>query len=144
MSTARRTATMRAPAPVSASNSVPAPGWERWTVPISRLLLGLVFLWFGFHELTQPRLWTGYVPVISATSQLAVVAVLAHGWLLFVLGVALAVGIAPRLAGVVAAVLMLQIVLSLAVHGLNDIVLRDVGILGLAIAVAGQRAVRRT
>jgi uncharacterized membrane protein YphA (DoxX/SURF4 family) len=103
----------------------------------ARLLLGLVLLWFGYHELVAPGLWTGYVPVLSATSRAAQVLVLAHGWLLLVIAVALLGGVAPRLAAGVAAVLLLEIVISLWVTGLSDLVLRDVGVLGLAIAVTG-------
>lgn len=109
---------------------------EVWLALAARVLLGLVFLWFGVHELRQPHLWTGYVPVLSSTSTFAVWAVLAHGAVLFVLAVALLAGIAPRTAAAVGALLVLEIVISLAVQGINDIVVRDLGILGLAIAVA--------
>jgi len=108
-----------------------------WAPTVARLLLGLVLLWFGYHELVQPGLWTGYVPVLSPTSHAAEVLVLAHGWALLVLAVALLAGVAPRLAAAVAAVLLLEIVISLAVTGLSDLVLRDVGVLGLSIAVTG-------
>lgn len=105
---------------------------------MARLLLGLVLLWFGYHELVAPGLWTGYVSIISATSQAAQVLVLAHGWLRLVLAVALLCGVAPRLAAAVAAMLLLEILISLSVTGgLSDLVLRDVGVLGLAIAISG-------
>jgi uncharacterized membrane protein YphA (DoxX/SURF4 family) len=111
-----------------------------WAATVTRLLLGLVFAWFGYHELVNPRLWTGYVPVIPATSTAAVVLVLAHGVVLFLLAVALVAGIAPRAAGAIGALLMVEIVVSLAVSGLNDIVVRDAGVLGLAVAVAVSRS----
>lgn len=110
---------------------------DAWAPTVARLLLGCVLLWFGYHELVTPGLWTGYVPVLSATSSAAEVLVLAHGWTLLVLAVALLVGVAPRVAGAVAAVLLLEIVISLGVTGLSDLVLRDVGVLGLSVAVAG-------
>jgi hypothetical protein len=81
-------------------------------------------------------LWTGYVPVVPATSTASVVLVLVHGAVLFVLSVALVVGIAPRAAGAIGALLMVEIVISLGVSGINDIVVRDVGVLGLTVAVA--------
>jgi hypothetical protein len=52
---------------------------------VARVLLGLVLAWFGYHELVAPRLWTGYVPGVAAASQVAVVLVLVHGWVLLVL-----------------------------------------------------------
>jgi uncharacterized membrane protein YphA (DoxX/SURF4 family) len=110
---------------------------QAWAPTVARLLLGLVLLWFGYHELVTPGQWTGYVPVLSGTSRAAQVLVLAHGWVLLVIAVALLGGVAPRLAAGIAAVLLLEIVISLSVTGLSDLVLRDVGVLGLAIAVTG-------
>lgn len=108
-----------------------------WAPTVARVLLGLVLAWFGYHELVQPASWTGYVPVVSATSSLAVVLVLAHGWLLLVLAVAITAGIAPRASAAVAAILLLEIVISLMVTGgLSDLTLRDVGVLGLAVCLA--------
>ena len=86
------------------------------------------------------------MPVISEASSLAIILVLAHGWLLLVLAAALVAGIAPRTAAALASVLMLEIVISLAVTGLSDTALRDVGVLGLAVCLTGstnQRLVLR-
>lgn len=110
-----------------------------WASTAGRILLGLVLAWFGYHELIQPAVWTGYVPVLTSTSAAAVVLVLAHGWLLLVLAVALIAGIVPRLAAAIAALLLLQIVITLTVTaGLSDLTLRDVGVLGLAVCLTGR------
>jgi len=108
-----------------------------WAPTVARILLGLVLLWFGYHELVLPGEWTGYVPVISESSSLAIILVLAHGWVLLVLAAALLVGIAPRAAAAIASVLLLEIVISLAVTGLSDTTLRDLGVLGLALCLTG-------
>ena len=114
-----------------------------WAPTVGRVLLGLVLAWFGYHELVQPSLWTGYVPVVSTTSSFAVVLVLAHGWLLLVLAVAIIAGIATRAAAAIAAVLLLEIVISLtATGGLSDLTLRDVGVLGLAVCLTGRHRQR--
>ena len=130
----------------------PGPGeWlgelaAAWAPTVGRVLLGLVLAWFGCHELVQPSVWTGYVPVVSG-STLLVLLVLAHGWLLLMLAVAMVAGIAVRAVAAVAVVLLLQIVASLTMsHGLSDLVLRDVGVLGLAVCLTGttrQRLVLR-
>jgi len=95
-----------------------------------------------------PQLWTGYVPGVPATSDLVMVLVLAHGWLLLVLAVAIIAAIRLRVAAGFAALLLVQIVLELAVRGgLTDLTLRDVGVLGLAVCLMGetrQRAVLGT
>jgi uncharacterized membrane protein YphA (DoxX/SURF4 family) len=109
-----------------------------WAPPAGRVLLGLVLGWFGYHELAQPSLWTGYVPVLPPGSPAAVLAVLAHGWLLLILAAALIAGIATRIAAAIAAVTLLEIIISLIVTaGLSDLVLRDAGVLGLAICLTG-------
>ena len=109
-----------------------------WAPPAGRVLLGLVLGWFGYHELAQPSLWTGYVPALPPGSPEAVLAVLAHGWLLLILAAALIAGIATRIAAAIAAVTLLEIVISLIVTaGLSDLVLRDLGVLGLAICLTG-------
>jgi uncharacterized membrane protein YphA (DoxX/SURF4 family) len=109
-----------------------------WAPVAGRILLALVLAWFGYHELVRPGLWTGYVPVVSPSSSLAIAAVLIHGWVLLVLAVALAAGIATRAAALLAAVLLLEIVISLTITGgLSDLTLRDVGVLGLAITLTG-------
>lgn len=106
-----------------------------WAPTVARVLLGLVLAWFGYHELVQPSVWTGYVPVVSG-STLLVLLVLVHGWLLLMLAVAMVAGIAVRAVAAVAVVLLLQIVTSLSMsNGLSDLVLRDVGVLGLAVCL---------
>ncbi len=130
---------------VASSLRLPIPTTQEmvhatWAATFTRFVLGLVFAWFGYHELVDPRLWTGYVPVVPATSTASLVLVLVHGLVLFVLAVALVVGVAPRAAGAVGALLMVEIVVSLGVTGINDIVVRDLGVLGLAVAVAVGRS----
>ena len=106
-----------------------------WAPTVGRVLLGLVLSWFGYHELVQPSLWTGYVPVVSG-SALVVLLVLAHGWLLLMLAVAMFAGIAIRAVAAVSVALLLEIVTSLTISGgLSDLVLRDVGVLGLAVCL---------
>jgi hypothetical protein len=83
-----------------------------WAPTIARVLLGLTLAWFGYHELMTPQLWTGYVPGVSATSDVGIALVLAHGWLLLVLAVAITAAIGLRLAAAVSALLLLQIVLN--------------------------------
>jgi uncharacterized membrane protein YphA (DoxX/SURF4 family) len=145
-------ATPLAPRPGATAPPIaaPAPGLRavaertaaltaEWAPTAGRILLGVVFAWFGYHELLLPGQWTQYVPVISESSSLAVILVLVHGWVLLVLAAALLAGIAPRAAAAIASVLMLEIVISLAATGLSDTALRDVGVLGLAVCLVGSK-----
>jgi hypothetical protein len=116
-----------------------------WGPTAGRVLLGLVLAWFGYHELIQPALWTGYVPGVHAASAVGIALVLAHGWVLLLDAVALVAGIAPRAAAGLAALVLAQIVIWLWVSaGLSDLTLRDVGVLGLALCIAGRTEQRLT
>ncbi len=109
-----------------------------WAPTGARILLGLVLAWFGYHELIQPALWTGYVPGARAGSSLAVVLVLIHGWALLMLAAALIAGVMIRTAAAITALLLAEIVISLAITaGLSDLTLRDAGVLGLAVCLTG-------
>ncbi|HXQ19002.1 MAG TPA: hypothetical protein VN781_05180 [Acidimicrobiales bacterium] len=80
---------------------------------------------------------------MATTSSLAKVLVLGHGWVLSLLAVAFVIGIAPRLSAAIASLLLLEIVVSLTVSaGLSDLVLRDVGVLGLAVSLLGGKGQR--
>lgn len=148
---ARSGPTTRRPAAPDTPRPAASPSWTdqagqlagQWAPTVARVLLGLVLAWFGYHELVTPALWTGYVPVVSATSSFAVILVLAHGWLLLMLSVAMIAGIAPRVVAAAAAILLLEIVISLTVTGgLSDLTLRDAGVLGLAVALTGRNTHR--
>lgn len=116
---------------------------EEIAVTLARVILGVVCLWFGWNELIQPHLWTGYVPLIASSGTLAVILVLLHGGTLFVLGIALVCGIAPRVAALIVGMLVIEIILDLTIgHPVNDIAVRDLGILGLSLALAGSRRQR--
>ena len=109
-----------------------------WAPLAGRVLLGLILGWFGYHELAQPSPWTGYVPVLPPASPAAVLAVLAHGWLLLILAAALTAGIATQTAAAITAATLLEIIISLTMTaGLSDLILRDLGVLGLAICLTG-------
>jgi uncharacterized membrane protein YphA (DoxX/SURF4 family) len=109
-----------------------------WSPTVGRVLLGLVLAWFGYHELVQPAVWTGYVPGVHSASSFAILLVLAHGWLLLVLAVAMIAGIAYKLAAALTALLLLEIVVWLTISAeLSDLTLRDVGVLGLAVCLLG-------
>lgn len=114
-----------------------------WAPTVARVMLGLVLAWFGYHELVAPRLWTGYVPGVSTSSTLAVTLVLVHGWVLLMLAVAIIAGVALRLAAAIAALALLQIIITLTVTGgLTDLTLRDVGVFGLAVCLTGNATQR--
>lgn len=110
----------------------------------ARVSLGFVFAWFGVQELLQPAMWAGYIPLLSPKSGLAVGLIVAHGWLLLLLSVSLVLGVVPRLGAAVGAVLMAQIVITLGLQGVSALVVRDVGVMGLALALMARPHTRWT
>jgi len=82
---------------------------------------------------------------VHSASAAAIVLVLAHGWVLLVLAVALIAGIMTRAAAAAATLLLAEIVLWLTITaGLSDLTLRDVGVLGLAFCLCGATRQRLT
>lgn len=139
-----------APAPPAPAPAVRAGGWRAraeqagdiaaaWTPTAGRYLLGLVFAWFGYHEIGQSGNYTQYVPIVSETSRAATILVSMHGFVLMLLAIALFAGIAPRLTAAIGVLVMAEIVIDLAVNGLSDTTFRDVGVLGLAVVLAGSK-----
>lgn len=105
---------------------------------VMRAFLGFVLLWFGVNELLDPRYWSGYVPpiVLQFFPFSVNVFVQAHGIVLSLLGLALFFKIYVRLTGFITMAVLLSIISGLIVtDGFNEIVVRDIGLFGLALAM---------
>lgn len=99
--------------------------------------LALVFGGFGLWELRAPAQWSGYVPHLLAAHLPAVPLVLAHGWVLLMLGMALLIDFLPAIAVWVGVAVMTEICAGLALgSGWSVTLLRDLGILTLALVMA--------
>jgi len=101
------------------------------------LATGLILGCFGFWELTGPSQWTGYVPQFLANIASPLVLVLLHGWILFLLGAAALVDFAPVVTAWSAVVVVAEVTGGLLLtSGLTEILVRDVGLLALALVWA--------
>lgn len=104
---------------------------------VARTVLGVVLATFGVMELTAPAQWVVFVPSAVAHLLPPVPLVLAHGWLLFVLGTALVVDLRPALSSWVAFGILCEIVVGLVwAGGFSTTLVRDSGLLALALVVA--------
>lgn len=99
---------------------------------VLRLGLGLVFLWIGIDILRHPDLWLGFVPESLPFGIPRAVALQMNGFLDILLGILLMVRILPKTA---AALAVLHLVGILVTQGINAILIRDVGLLGGALAL---------
>lgn len=98
--------------------------------------LGFVMLWFGLNELIIPKNWVGFVPEFLANMDLANVLILIHGFLLTACGLGLLFKKTRRVAAVIVSLMMFEIVVDILIQGIAmDIIVRDVGILGMALSL---------
>jgi len=103
-----------------------------------RLGLGFVLGWFGLQELRTPAEWAVFVPpFVSALSPVGVSdLVLIHGFLLLVAASSVVLGLLFLPGCLLAAGLLAEITFGLWLdNGLNDLVVRDLGLLAMAGAL---------
>ncbi len=105
-----------------------------WSLSIG---LAVVFVFFGVDKFVHPTVWIGWIP----TWMDGIARLTANGWLqiigLFEILCAVLVLIPRRSIRKIGALLMtIQILLILPIAGLNDIGIRDFGLLMSALALA--------
>ena len=120
--------------------SIPPPSLPRSsaTRPATILAwsLAIVLFYFGLNEVLSPQDWITFAPAFLGTGSLAISLVILHGILLSTTGVALVINYYRKATSVVVALLLLEILANLIMQsGFSDIVIRDIGILGAAIAL---------
>ena len=104
---------------------------------VGRTALGAVLGTFGVLELTAPAQWSGFVPPAIARLVPAVPLVLAHGWFLLVLGTAIMADFLPGIATWAAVAVLCEVIGGLIwTSGFSTTIVRDFGLLGLAVAAA--------
>ena len=101
---------------------------------VLRLGLAITFLWVGVLILQSPEAWASYMqPWAAALLPVpAVPAIQATAILDLAIGLFLLVGIFTPLASLLAALHMLSV---LIVTGINDVTVRDIGLLGASTAL---------
>ena len=103
-----------------------------------RLGLGFVFFWFGIDKFIHPALWIGWIPqyVLSLIPIFPGIFIFLLGVIETILGALLLLGVIVRLVALISAIHLLAIIFSL---GFNDIVVRDIGLLAMALSLAVQK-----
>ena len=108
--------------------------WHLCAPAIARWGLGIVFFLFGILQFTSPESFYGYIPAFANNFGMSsATLILLNGILDFAIGVLLLLGIFTRIVAIVAAVHLLVIILGL---GWNDITVRDIGLMIVAVAIA--------
>ncbi|HLC31157.1 MAG TPA: DoxX family membrane protein [Candidatus Nanoarchaeia archaeon] len=102
---------------------------EKYAPPLLRITLSLVFLYFGYQQITAPAEWAGFVPnaaLLFGTS--ATTIVIGNALLELSLGTLLLLGLYTRFSSLILSLHLFGIAFSL---GFNDLGVRD---FGLAVA----------
>jgi len=97
-----------------------------------RIGLGIVFLWIGIDIFRHPTAWIGFIPANLPFGVAQALALKATGAFDALLGVMLIIGLFPRLFAILAA---LHLVVILVSQGIDQVVIRDVGLLGASLAL---------
>ena len=99
--------------------------------------LGFVALWFGLNEMFFPKEWLTFTPSFIGSDALAVNLVIIHGAILTICALLLFSNIYRKLAAIILALLFIEIIIDLVSQtGVSDIVVRDIGLCGMAIGLA--------
>lgn len=107
----------------------------RYAIPylLLRISLGLTFLWIGVAIFRHPDVWLGYLPNTIPFDLSRESALQLGGIVDLTLGALLITGHFPRLVAWLASLHLAGIIVS---HGLDAVVIRDVGLLGSALTLA--------
>lgn len=99
--------------------------------------LGFVVIWFGVNEVTNPSDWAVFIPEFLSGIATATSLVVVHGIVLIVTGLMLVFNWKRRLGAGIIALMILSIIFTLFMsEGLTEIVVRDIGLFGAALALA--------
>ncbi len=107
-------------------------GRHGWSYIFLRVGLGIVFLWIGIDMVRHPDMWIGYIPTtlpwhFSRSLFLTFNAVLDS-----TIGIFLLLNFFPK---IVAAIAVLHLLGILFVNSIDAVLIRDVGLLGAALAL---------
>jgi uncharacterized membrane protein YphA (DoxX/SURF4 family) len=99
---------------------------EKYAKPILRIALSLVFLYFGFQQITSPENWIGYVPDFALIFGLTAQKIVFMNSLLEIsLGTLMVLGLFTRPVSLILSAHLFVIAFSL---GFNDLGIRDFGL----------------
>lgn len=103
-----------------------------WSYFILRISLGFVFVWIGLDILRHSETWIGYVPLELPFALARDTALRLNGILDIVLGLLFLTDKLPKIAASLAILHLLGILVT---QGINAVIIRDVGLLGVAVAL---------
>lgn len=107
-------------------------GRHAWSHRFLRISLGIVFLWIGLDIFRHTDAWIGYVPAELPFGLDRVLAIKINGAFDATIGAFLILGWWPK---VIAALAALHLIGVLGAQGIDQVLIRDVGLLGTSLAL---------
>ena len=101
---------------------------EEFAKPVLRVSMGLVFLWFGPQQISNPGAWTGFVPAFTSFLGNPENLVIGNAIFELIFGAFLIIGLYTRLSAILLSLHLFGIAISI---GITPVGIRD---LGLALA----------
>ena len=99
---------------------------EKYSKPTLRIAISLVFLYFGYQQITSPDLWTSFIPsAILALGISAKTLVITNSIVELSLGTLLLLGLYTRVSSLVLSLHLFGIAFSI---GFNPLGIRDFGL----------------
>ena len=102
---------------------------DKYSKPTLRIVMSLIFLYFGYQQITSPESWTGFIPsaflIFGLTANKLVIA---NSIIELCLGTLMLIGLYTRLSSFILALHLFGIAFSI---GFNPLGIRD---FGLAVA----------
>ncbi len=103
-----------------------------WSHRFLRWGIGATFLWIGIDILKHPQAWIGYVPPDLPITLAREDALRINGIADAALGIVILMGWLPKTSALLAALHLAGIIIM---NGLDAVLIRDVGLLGAALAL---------
>ena len=98
--------------------------------------LSFVVFYFGIKEISSPEDWVLLVPNFFGSGDITYL-VIFHGTSLILLGFALILNFHRRVVAFILALMIFYVIIILSSSGgLNEVVVRDIGLLGIALALS--------
>lgn len=108
----------------------------RFSNLLLKLGLATVFLWFGIHKFIDPQYWVnawipGWFPgVLDKFGLTPMNFIYINGVFEILIGLSFITGVGVRLFAFLAAIFLVTVILIFGLGGFNEIVVRDIGLLG--------------
>ena len=106
---------------------------KKYSAPLLRIAMSLVFIYFGFQQITSPAEWTGFIPDVALSFGISALnIVIINSLVELILGTFMLIGLFTRISSALLAIHLLVISLSL---GFNPLGVRDFGLTLATFAV---------